>query len=102
MSQSTESIEPIADITRSVATRAVKPTAGQWLLHLGLFLLTGFTTTICGVLMAGPDLDAWNMSPPQNAGFARSLLMIPWLYVGTIARLVRFTLIHPYFLGQGL
>src|SRR5207237_8309084 len=31
-----------------------------------------------------------------------SLLMVPWLYVGTIARLVRFALMHPYFLGKGL
>src|SRR5438132_14239627 len=102
MSQSTESIEPIAHITRSNPTPVVKPTVRQWLLHLGLFLITGFTTTICGVLMAGPDLDAWNMTPPRNAGFAGSLLMIPWLYVATVARLVRFTLMHPYFLGQGL
>src|SRR5437016_429317 len=102
MSQSTESIEPIAHITRSNPTPVVKPTVRQWLLHLGLFLITGFTTTICGVLMAGPDLGAWNMTPPRNAGFAGSLLMIPWLYVATVARLVRFTLMHPYFLGQGL
>src|SRR5207244_12622332 len=52
--------------------------------------------------MAGPELDAWNMTPPRNAGFAGSLLMVPWLYVGTIARLVRFALMHPYFLGKGL
>ena len=45
-------------MTRSIATPAVKPTVRQWLLHLGLFLITGFTTTLCGVLMAGPDLEA--------------------------------------------
>ena len=102
MSQSTESIEPIAEMTRSIATPAVKPTVRQWLLHLGLFLITGFTTTICGIWLAGPDPDAWNLAPPRNAGFAESLLMVPWLYVGTIARLVRFALMHPYFLGKGL
>src|SRR6266478_6310200 len=102
MSQSTESIEPIADITRSIPTPAAKPTARQWLLHLGLFLITGFTTTICGVWLAGPDPDAWNMAPPRNAGLAESLFMVPWLYVGTIARLVRFALMHPYFIGKGL
>src|SRR3989441_5725572 len=101
MAQPTDAITPIK-AKGSPKRSTAKPTVRQWLLHLGLFLVTGFTTTICGVLMAGPDLDAWNMSPPQNAGFARSLLMIPWLYVGTIARLVRFTLIHPYFLRQGL
>src|SRR6266550_3468012 len=102
MSQSTESIEPIADITRGVGTPAVKPTARQWLLHLGLFLLTGFTTTICGVLMAGPDLSAVEVNQTGNRGFASSLLMLPAVYVSTIFRLVRFAFLNPYFLGQGL
>ncbi len=101
MAQPTDAITPIKAKGSPIRSTA-KPTVHQWLLHLGLFLITGFTTTICGVLMAGPDLDAWNMTPPRNAGFAGSLLMIPWLYVATVARLVRFTLMHPYFLGQGL
>src|SRR6267154_4309211 len=102
MSQSTESIEPIADITRSVATPAVKPTARQWLLHLGLFLLTGFSTTICGVLMAGPDLSAVEINQTGGSGFVSSLLMFPVFYISTIFRLVRFAFLNPHFLGQGL
>jgi len=102
MSQSTESIEPIADLTRSIPTPAVKPTARQWLLHLGLFLLTGFTTTICGVLMAGPDLSAVEINQMGGSGFVSSLLMFPVFYISTILRLVRFTLLNPHFLGQGL
>jgi membrane-associated protease RseP (regulator of RpoE activity) len=102
MSQSTESIEPIADVTRSIPTPAAKPTARQWLLHLGLFLLTGFTTTICGVLMAGPDLSAVEANQTASSGFASSLLMLPVFYISTILRLVRFTLVNPHFLGQGL
>lgn len=102
MSQSTESIEPIADITRSIPTPAAKPTARQWLLHLGLFLLTGFTTTICGVLMAGPDLSAVEVNQTGNSGFASSLLMSPVFYISTILRLVRFSFLNPFFLGQGL
>src|SRR5256714_468982 len=102
MSQSTESIEPIADITRSVAIPAVKPTARQWLLHLGLFLLTGFTTTICGVLMAGPDLSGGEVNQTGSSGFASSLLMFPVFYTSTIFRLVRFAFLTPHFLGQGL
>ena len=102
MSQSTESIEPIADITRSVATPAVKPTARQWLLHLGLFLLTGFTTTICGVLMAGPDLDAAEGSQPAAGGVAGSILMLPAFYLAAVFRIVRFAFLHPDILGKGL
>ncbi|HXI62855.1 MAG TPA: site-2 protease family protein [Pyrinomonadaceae bacterium] len=102
MSQSTESIEPIADITRSVPTPVAKPTARQWLLHLGLFLLTGFTTTICGVLMAGPDLSAVEVNQTGSSGLASSLLMFPVFYLSTIFRLVRFALLNPHFLGQGL
>ena len=101
MSQSTESNEPIADITRSVPT-AVKPTVRQWLLHVGLFLITGFTTTICGVLMAGPDLDAGDVSQPVTGGFAGSILMVPALYIAAVFRLVRFAFLHPDILGKGL
>ncbi|HMH43895.1 MAG TPA: hypothetical protein VK557_10460, partial [Pyrinomonadaceae bacterium] len=102
MSKSTESIEPIADITRSIPTPAAKPTARQWLLHLGLFLLTGFTTTICGVLMAGPDLSSVDINQTGSNGFASSLLMFPVFYISTIFRLVRFAFLNPFFLGQGL
>jgi membrane-associated protease RseP (regulator of RpoE activity) len=99
---SSQPIEQSRTINQNSTRSALKPTVRQWLLHLGLFLITGFTTTICGVLMAGPDLDAWNMTPPRNAGLAETLLMTPGLYVATIVRLVRFTLMHPYFLGKGL
>lgn len=92
----------MADITRSIPTPAVKPTARQWLLHLGLFLLTGFTTTICGVLMAGPDLSAVEVNQTGSSGFASSLLMFPVFYISTIFRLVRFAFLNPHFLGQGL
>src|SRR2546423_15525719 len=102
MSQSTESNEPIADITRSFPTAAAKPTVRQWLLHLGLFLITGFTTTICGVLMAGPDLDAVDLSQPGTGGLAGSILMLPAFYLAAVFRLVRFAVLHPAILGKGL
>src|SRR3989440_2223276 len=102
MSQSTESNEPIADITRSFPTAAAKPTVRQWLLHLGLFLITGFTTTICGVLMAGPDLDAAEGSQPAAGGVAGSILMLPAFYLAAVFRIVRFAFLHPDILGKGL
>src|SRR5437868_13543799 len=103
MSQSTESNEPIADMTRGVPTAAAKPTVRQWLLHLGLFLITGFTTTICGVLMAGADLDASDVGQPAAAGgFSGSIVMLPAFYIAAVFRLVRFAFLHPYILGNGL
>jgi membrane-associated protease RseP (regulator of RpoE activity) len=102
MSQSTESIEPIADTTQSTATPAGKPTVRQWLLHLALFLITGFTTTICGVLMAGPDLEAADVGQPVAGGFSGSIVMLPAFYAAAVFRIVRFALLHPNILGKGL
>src|SRR5437870_10983863 len=102
MSQSTETIEPIADTTSSIPKSAARPTARQWLLHTGLFLITLFTTTICGVLMAGPDPDGGEFSQPVSGGLSTSILMLPAFYIATVARLVRFAFLHPSLLGQGL
>src|SRR5205807_9209432 len=84
-------------------TPVVKPTVRQWLLHLGLFLITGFTTTICGVLMAGADLDASDVGQPAAAGgFSGSIVMLPAFYIAAVFRLVRFAFLHPDILGKGL
>src|ERR1051325_9972716 len=81
---------------------AAKPTARQWLLHAALFLLTGFTTTVCGMLMAGPDVDLSNSMSAPSRSFGGSLVMIPGLYANAIGRIVRYAFVHPHFLGQGL
>ena len=102
MSQLTETINPTTEVVRDIPRRAAKPTARQWLLHAGLFLITGLTTTICGIVMAGPDLDLAGGSPPVVRGFSGTLLMLPWLYVGTILAVLRYALMHPYVLKEGL
>ncbi|MFN2578899.1 MAG: site-2 protease family protein [Pyrinomonadaceae bacterium] len=102
MSHSTNSIEPIAAMSPGIPAIA-KPTIRQWLLHLGLFLITGFTTTICGVLMAGPDLGASDLSQPAAAGgFLGSIVMVPVAYIAAVFRLTRFAFLHPAILGKGL
>lgn len=78
-----------------------RPTARQWLLHLALFLITGVTTTIFGILMAGPDLPVVN-APPALRGLVGSLFLIPWIYLTTVVGIVRYAIVHPEFLGQGL
>jgi membrane-associated protease RseP (regulator of RpoE activity) len=98
MSQS----EPISQFheTRS-ATRInlPKPTLRQWLLHLALFLVTVATTTICGIVMAGPDTGP---TTPETSGFAGSLWLIPWYYVTAIVDLVKYSFANPALLRQGL
>ena len=81
---------------------AAKPTARQWALHALLFLLTFITTTICGIMMAGPELDVGNGSPGGGGGLLGSLLLIPWYYASAVAELVRYAFAYPYFLEQGL
>src|SRR3954471_12005429 len=79
-----------------------KPTARQWLRHALLLVLTIVTTTIFGIVMAGPDLPRGPLPPPMFRGWAGSVLLIPWIYFTTIIALVRYALIHREFLKQGL
>lgn len=81
--------------------RATKPTARQWLLHVIMFLLTMGTTTIFGILMAGPDLPPV-IPPPAFRGVVGSIFLLPWIYVATLIEIVRYAFVHPYFLRQGL
>jgi len=88
----------VSHSARSVA----KPTLRQWLLHIALFIITFITTTICGVLMAGPDVDAVQAEPATIGGASGSILMIPVFYIVAVMQLVRFALHHPSILQQGL
>jgi membrane-associated protease RseP (regulator of RpoE activity) len=81
--------------------RAPRPTAGQWALHGFLFLVTGITTTICGIVMAGVDADVASGSPAGTGGIG-SILLIPWYYARTVVEIVRGAFAHPKSLGQGL
>jgi membrane-associated protease RseP (regulator of RpoE activity) len=87
-----------------IVTRAApaKPTVRQWLRHVALLLLTFVTTTICGIMMAGPDLDLGGGSGPATGGLLRAILLIPWYYAGAVMAIVRYALLHPEFLRKGL
>ena len=78
-----------------------RPTARQWMLHAALFLVTAGTTTICGIMMAGPDIDH-GPETSGGAGLIGILLMIPRYYLSAIWGLLSYSFAHPYFLGQGL
>ena len=111
MSTPIEDTSPTDDLNRQTAAEAIpkpryprasKPTARQWLLHVALFLITGLTTTFCGIVMAGPELNLLAAPPPAFRGFAGSILIIPWIYVMTVGAVVRYAFLHPHFLVQGL
>lgn len=93
-------IEPIS--SKPAASHALaKPTPRQWLTHIAFFVVTAFTTTICGVMMAGPELRSIG-PPPGMRSLGGSVLMIPWYYVATVFEVVRYAIENPQFLGQGL
>jgi membrane-associated protease RseP (regulator of RpoE activity) len=100
MSQSTEIFAPNTNSPANIHKPA-KPTARQWLLHIVLFSLTAVTTTIFGIIMAGPQLNPVT-APPALRGVGGTILLIPWFYVSTIVEILRYALIHREFLAQGL
>ncbi len=102
MSQAIETNSPIKEFVSDSRRQVAKPTARQWLLHAALFLATALTTTICGIIMAGPDLDSSIGTGPGSGGLSGSILMLPWLYVATIFGIFKHAFLHPYFLAQGL
>jgi membrane-associated protease RseP (regulator of RpoE activity) len=97
-----QSIQPVPSIADHRARAAANPTARQWFLHTALFIVTFFTTTICGVLMAGSDVDSLQGETAAGGGAGGSILMLPVFYAGTVLRLVRFALLHHSILGEGL
>jgi membrane-associated protease RseP (regulator of RpoE activity) len=71
-------------------------------LHGLLFLVTAITTTICGIVMAGPDVDVASGAPAETGGVVGSILLIPWYYARVVVEIVRGAFTHPKSLGQGL
>ena len=99
MSESIETNSVAAEIAQP--KRFAKPTPRQWLTHIAFFVVTAFTTTVCGIMMAGPELGSIG-PPPGMRSFSGSVLMIPWYYVATVFEVVRYAIVHPQYLGQGL
>ncbi len=102
MSEIAEQIPVLPHASSAYVRAAPKPTARQLVLHAALFLITALTTTICGIMMAGPDVDLSTAAPPGIRGVAGSILMLPWLYLATVFGILKYAILHPYFLAQGL
>ena len=73
--------------------------AREWLLHGTLFLLTVCTTTLAGIMLVAPELPG--VEPPLATPLDY-VLYIPLSYWGTIAELVRYALLHPPLIAQGV
>jgi len=101
MSELAETISHLPEAREIGSRRIARPTARQWMLHAALFLITAGTTTICGIMMAGPDIDH-GAETDGGAGLIGILFMIPRYYLSAIWGLLSYSFAHPYFLGRGL
>src|SRR2546423_15613866 len=90
------------DRSRAAAHRRVrtKLTADQIALHGSLLFLTVFTTTICGIVMAMPDVGG--SAGPGTGGFAGSFWLIPWYYIEAVWVLVGYAFGHSGRVQQGM
>lgn len=103
MSELTENIAPIPETPGGRRGPVAKPTARQWLLHVALFLATGITTTLSGIVWTGaPDLEAAGGAPAQSGGLDGSILLVPWYYLRGIVGLAWQALTHPAVLRPGI
>jgi hypothetical protein len=105
--------EPLLDRHDAIrpGLTVARPTARQWLVHGALFVATGFTTTISGIVwLAGANVETTGGSPAQGGGVGGglgggvvvSLLLIPWYYVSGIGAIAWQALTHPALLRPGL
>jgi membrane-associated protease RseP (regulator of RpoE activity) len=103
VSELTEQIASLPETIGIEARTGSKPTLRQWLLHVALFVATGITTTISGIIWcAGVEVDAAAAAPAQSGGASDSILLIPWYYVRGIVGLAWQALTHPAVLAPGV
>src|SRR5260370_24945461 len=97
MSELAEKIAHFPEAREIDSRRIARPTARQWMLHAALFLITAGTTTICGIMMAGPDINP-GPDTAGRTGFVCILSMIPPYYLYGFSGLLFPSFAHPYFL----
>jgi len=102
MSTSPDANPAVAETPAFEQPKNPNPTARQWLLHAALFVATIVTTTICGIIMAGPELEPSSGTAAETGGLGGSLWLIPWYYVSTVIELIAYAFTHPNVLWQGL
>jgi len=101
MAESVQVIPPFIEPAALADRRAVRPTAGEWLRHSILFLVTCVSTTIAGVMVA-PEAGNLEVKMPEPSRLIEYLLYIPEYYLRSVGQLLDYTIHNPAILGQGL
>jgi membrane-associated protease RseP (regulator of RpoE activity) len=100
MAESVRVIPPFINASPSLQRRLdLRPTTREWVRHSFLFLLTIVTTTIAGILSAAPDTQPDLPAPATILGW---IPFVPHFYLLTVSNLLRFALLNPRVLVQGL
>src|SRR2546423_161360 len=100
MSESVKIVPPFAPASEiRISPGAPGPTTREWIQHSFLFLLTFFTTTFAGILIAAPKID---VPPPAFSGVVGYILYIPEYYLRIVSALLSFAVLNPGVLTAGL
>jgi membrane-associated protease RseP (regulator of RpoE activity) len=100
MSESVQAIPPLAPPGEILLRRqAASPTAGEWIKHSALFLVTFLTTTFAGIVIAAPEI---NVPEPVASGVLGYILYIPDYYLRIVAALVSFASLNPHVFAEGI
>ena len=99
MAESVQEIPPYLSIPAEVSPPAVRPTTGEWVLHIALFLLTGITTTIAGIITAAPEV---NIPEPPLAHAIDYLFYVPRFYLDAVFAVLSYAFQHPRLLTEGI
>src|SRR6267142_7232716 len=97
MAESIRTIRPTLDFL--VQPRLFRPSVREWVVHGSLFILTMFTTTIAGVMLAAPELP--DPQAPPLSGPLDYLLYVPIVYVRSAMELFSYAVSHPGLLMAG-
>src|SRR6267142_6894320 len=97
MAESIRTIRPTLDFLAQ--PRLFRPSAREWVVHGSLFILTIFTTTIAGVMLAAPELP--DAQAPPLSGPLDYLLYVPIVYVRSAMELFSYAVSHPGLLVAG-
>jgi len=100
MSESVQIVPPFAPPGEiRIRREAAGPTTLEWIQHSFLFLLTFFTTTFAGILIAAPKVD---VPPPALSGVLGYVVYIPEYYLRIVSALLSFAVLNPGVLTAGL
>src|SRR5919109_973580 len=100
MAESVQAIPPFVEAVPALSRSAsLRPTTLECIRHSFLFLITVVTTTIAGIVLAGPDLDVAMPEPSTMVGY---VLYVPEYYWRSVSELISFAILNPRTLSQGL